>query len=166
MRHTPRQVGLGIALIGGLVCAHAQTTGDTAIDQQRRAQQRETQLRERQELSPDQHLPRPALSDARRLPQMESPCFVIRHLRLQGPVPAGFEGLLDQADGHSQLAQPDPVEGRCLGAQGIQTVIDRLQNELIRRGYITGRVLAAPQNLQAGELVLTLVPGRNARTLF
>jgi hemolysin activation/secretion protein len=53
-----------------------------------------------------------------------------------------------------------------LGALGIQTVIDRLQNALISRGYTTTRVLAGPQNLQTGTLNLTVVPGRIAQILW
>lgn len=56
--------------------------------------------------------------------------------------------------------------GRCLGVQGIQIVIDRVQNALISRGFVTSRILAGPQNLQNGELVLTVVPGRVAEIRF
>ncbi|MEN9625558.1 MAG: hypothetical protein RJB17_2353, partial [Pseudomonadota bacterium] len=50
--------------------------------------------------------------------------------------------------------------GRCIGAKGVQIVIDRLQNELIARGYVTSRILAKPQNLQNGTLALDLLLGK------
>lgn len=140
--------------------ASTQTSNDIANEQQRRAQERQLQQRQRQEDAPDQHLPRPGLTPLGQLPTDETPCFPMHSLQLEGDQLERFDWLLAQADGRAQLSEPDPVQGRCLGAQGIQTVIDRLQNALIERGYITTRVLAGPQNLQSGTLVLTLVPGR------
>lgn len=42
-------------------------------------------------------------------------------------------------------------------------MIDAVQNGLIAHGYVTTRVLAAPQNLSHGELLLTVLPGRVQR---
>ncbi len=36
----------------------------------------------------------------------------------------------------------------------------RVQNAIVARGYVTTRVLAAPQDLRQGALALTLIPGR------
>jgi hemolysin activation/secretion protein len=36
----------------------------------------------------------------------------------------------------------------------------RVQNAIMARGYVTTRVLAAPQDLREGTLALTLIPGR------
>lgn len=140
--------------------AHAMTAQDVSTEQLRRAQERESQLRKQQEVSADVRL-QPGLGTAAALmPASETPCFTIRQLQLSSPVDSHFDWLQEQADGHTQLADPDPVVGRCLGAQGVQVVIDRLQNALIARGYVTSRVLAGPQNLQSGVLVLTVVPGQ------
>jgi hemolysin activation/secretion protein len=84
-------------------------------------------------------------------------------LQLSGDTEDKFGWLLDYANGHAELTDPDPVHGQCLGALGIQTIINRLQNALIARGYTTTRVLAGPQNLRTGTLDLTLVPGRIAQ---
>ncbi len=89
----------------------------------------------------------------------EVPCFPITALALDGPGGDVFGGLLAFADGRRVLPEPDPPQGRCLGAQGIQILIDRLQDALIARGYVTSRVLAPPQDLKSGRLVLTIVPG-------
>lgn len=142
--------------------AHAQSGQDISAEQSRRAQDRESQLRQQHEAGPDVHLPRTPGAVAAVLPSNESPCFAIRQLQLSAPDGNHFDWLIEHADGHTLLDQPDPIEGRCLGTQGIQVVIDRLQNALIARGYVTTRVLAGPQNLQSGTLVLTVVPGQVA----
>lgn len=54
----------------------------------------------------------------------------------------------------------DAVTGSCIGSTGIGITIRRLQNELSRRGYVTTRVLAGPQDLTHGALTVTLIPGR------
>lgn len=46
------------------------------------------------------------------------------------------------------------------GQGGINTVMRRIQNAIIERGFITTRILAEPQDLKAGELKLTVIPGR------
>lgn len=122
--------------------AHAQTAQDINAEQLRRAQERESLLRQQQEAAPDVHLPTPSAAAPAVLPPDESPCFAIRQLQLSKPDGNHFDWLIEQADGHAQLDRPDPIEGRCLGAQGIQTVIDRLQNALVAKGYVTSRVLA------------------------
>ncbi len=104
----------------------------------------------------------PAPGEVRQLPSDESPCFPIERVQVDGADDPRFDWLPAHADGHAQLPRPDPVVGRCLGAQGIQAVIDRLQHALIARGYITSRVLASPQDLRSGTLTLTLLPGQVA----
>ncbi|HEY4542097.1 MAG TPA: ShlB/FhaC/HecB family hemolysin secretion/activation protein [Noviherbaspirillum sp.] len=54
----------------------------------------------------------------------------------------------------------DSPIGRCLGANGIQIVIKRVQNAVVARGYVTTRILAAPQDIASGALKLTVIPGR------
>jgi hemolysin activation/secretion protein len=129
-------------------------------EQERRVQEQLKIQQERQQSRPDIHLPSPATEQVRRLISGESPCFEIRLLQLSGDTNASFTWLLEYADGRAELSKPDPVQGKCLGALGVQTIIDRLQNTLIALGYTTTRVLAGPQNLQTGTLNLTLVPGR------
>ena len=50
--------------------------------------------------------------------------------------------------------------GRCLGVNGINLVMKRVQNALIAEGFVTTRVLAEAQDLNTGTLALTLMPGR------
>ena len=55
-------------------------------------------------------------------------------------------------------ADDSPI-GLCLGAQGIETVVARVQKAIVDRGYVTTRVLAGRQDLSSGTLTLTLIPG-------
>lgn len=148
----------------GLCCSSV--WGQTANEVQQRSQEQERRAQEALEqrqkalVSPDVRLQGPTSTPGDRLLKAESPCFPIHALTLQSESPERWAWLLAHADGHATLDQPDPVEGRCVGAQGVQTVIDRLQNALIAKGYVTSRVLAIPQNLQTGQLQLQLIPGR------
>jgi hemolysin activation/secretion protein len=121
-----------------------------------RQQAREDILRQQQELVPDVHLDKArSASKAEHLPLDEKPCFVIHRIQIIGDTAENFPWLLDAAN---QL--DDRAEGRCLGSQGVNLVMRRMQNELIARGFITTRILAAPQDMSHGVLQLTLMPGR------
>ena len=139
--------------------AHAQTAPDISIEQLRRAQERESLQRKQLEIEPDLYSVKMPGTLPVLLPKDESPCFAISMVELNASDQHQFEWLLAHSDGHAHLSKPDPIQGRCLGVQGIQTVVDRLQNALIERGYTTSRVLAGQQNLQSGTLTLNLVLG-------
>lgn len=57
-------------------------------------------------------------------------------------------------------AQGDFTLPACIGSQGINTLLRRIQNRLIDFGYITTRVVVEPQDLRSGMLVLTVIPGK------
>ncbi|WP_371316754.1 ShlB/FhaC/HecB family hemolysin secretion/activation protein [Pseudomonas gingeri] len=120
-----------------------------------RQQERERVLREQLEASPDVRLKASSDAGQGRLPANESPCFTIRHIVLEGEESASFQWALRAANPTS-----DPALGRCLGAAGINLTMKRIQNLIIARGFITTRVLAAPQDLSQGTLALVLIPGR------
>lgn len=120
-----------------------------------RQQQRERALQQRQEQSPDVRLDPGRTETIERLPTEESPCFTIEHIQLKGDDAAKFAWALSAAD-----AENDAPQGRCLGANGINLVMKRIQNAIIKRGYITTRVLAEPQDLKRGTLELTVIAGR------
>lgn len=134
------------------------STPDPFVEQLRQ-QERERALREQQQKPVDARLPDAPKADAARLSGTESPCFRIDSLLLSGEHSADFQWVLDAAAGPE--ANDDPL-GRCLGTQGVNTVMARLQQAVIARGFVTTRVLAAPQDLAAGTLTFTLVPGRIA----
>lgn len=144
--------GLGMTLHVGSASAQS---NDTATQELLRQQERERALREQQETRPDVRLPGPAEQAAARLPTHEEPCFPIQAIRLDGDDAARFSWALKAAD-----RADDPATGRCLGAEGINMVMRRIQNAIVARGYVTTRVLAKPQDLRTGVLSLTVVPGR------
>lgn len=151
-RHRVSWLGLVALGMAPLSPALAQAGPDT--QELLRQQARERELREQQERAPDVRLASPtAAMDA--LPAEDSPCFRIESIRLDGEDAQAFRWALDAAD-----PKRDPATGRCLGTQGINEVMKRVQNAIIAKGYVTTRVLAAPQDLTAGMLTLTVVPGR------
>lgn len=119
-----------------------------------RQEQREQSLRRQAE--PQAHVQSEiAQPAAAKLPADESPCQTIRQIKLSGEQADRFQWSLKAAN-----RDDDPALGRCLGAQGIAIVLQRVQQAILARGYVTTRVLAEPQDLRSGELVLMLVPGR------
>ena len=126
-----------------------------AEEEQLRQIERERVLREQLQRAPDVRLERPEAEPVRRIPVDETPCYPIRRIVLKGDFAERFQWALGVAN-----PEDDPAVGRCLGANGINLVMRRMQNAIIARGYVTTRVLAEPQDLRTGDLVLTLIPGR------
>lgn len=123
-------------------------------------QQRERELREQMDntanvRTPEVEQPGP---EQMRIPEHETPCFPIENITLTGELSNQFQFAL-RAAGKTTGAK-DPAIGRCLGSQGINIVMARVQNAIIAKGYITTRVVAAPQDLTTGTLTLTVIPGR------
>ncbi|MCL7714455.1 ShlB/FhaC/HecB family hemolysin secretion/activation protein [Stenotrophomonas mori] len=133
----------------------AQVPAERGTQELLRQQERERALREQQESRPDVRLERDAPTDSGRLPQDEQPCFPVQRILLEGALAGRFDWALKAAN-----PAGDPAIGRCLGTAGVDTVMKRVQNALIARGYVTTRILAAPQDLTTGTLTLTVVPGR------
>ena len=128
---------------------------DPAAQELLRQQERERALREQQERKSDVRLEAPAAASVLRLPVDEQPCFPIERIALAGDASEQFRWALKAAD-----PQHDPATGRCLGTEGVNTVLKRVQNAIVARGFVTTRVLAAPQYLKSGVLTLMVVPGR------
>jgi len=156
----PTALMVSLLLIGHQ-SVHSQTLTESAaraIEAQRRSAEREEQLRKQLERTPHIHLQEPTEESKGLLNLSETPCFVIKTLEIKG-----LEAL-DGLNMHSRLSQaldkPDTPIGQCLGVQGIQTLLGRLQNALVAHGYITSRVDVGPQNIQSGHLQLVIVPGR------
>lgn len=129
----------------------------TSVREQRRQEERIEAIRQRQERTVDVRasgLPE-AVED--RLPEGEMPCFQIDEVIVEGDGAEAFRWLERAAAGP---AGDDAPQGRCLGTQGINLVLRRMQNALIERGFITSRIGAAAQGLGEGRLVLTLQTGR------
>ncbi|MDM0029784.1 ShlB/FhaC/HecB family hemolysin secretion/activation protein [Variovorax saccharolyticus] len=151
---------LALATLTASVGAHAQLSSvPQPIIEEIRQQERERALREQQE-RPVQAPPKPAAVDRRTLPNGEVPCFRIDRLVLTGERAESFRWALDSADRAGDT--PDDWRGRCLGAEGVNIVLARVQRAMIAKGYVTTRVLVAAQDLVPGTLTLTLVPSRIA----
>jgi hemolysin activation/secretion protein len=121
-------------------------------------QARAREAREKQERTVDVHLGRFDSRDAAMLQFNESPCFVIDEIVFVGDGAAAFNWALSAAGRAG--AVNDSAIGRCVGTEDIHLLMRRVQNEILRRGYITTRVLLAPQDLNSRTLSLTLIPGR------
>lgn len=155
LRALPQNIALLLAV---LPAAHAfgQAAPAGAEQELLREQQRARLLREQLERRPDVRLPQAApLPEAVRLAYDEQPCFTIDRIVLAGDAAGQFQWALAAAGG-----QDDTPIGHCLGARAIDVVVRRVQNALLARGYVTSRVMVAPQDLKTGTLTLTLVPGR------
>ncbi len=120
-----------------------------------RQQERERALRQQQEARPDVRLEQPMASEELRLPAQETPCFKIDRIILQGDSAADFQWALSAAD-----PEGDAATNRCLGSEGINLTMKRVQNAIVARGFVTTRVLAAAQDLTSGILEFTVIPGR------
>ncbi|KWI86040.1 hypothetical protein WM11_30730 [Burkholderia ubonensis] len=139
--------------------ARANAERDRQTQQQREAQQRETTVRAPSVRS---EVPRieayPTLS-------IETPCFRIDRFTLDVPA-----SLPDVARAHGASALPldrfafarewlGHYAGQCVGKQGVDVLVKGLSQAILARGYVTTRVLVPEQDLSAGELKLSLIPG-------
>lgn len=124
--------------------------------EQLRQQMRERVLQQQNAPQVDEHLSRPD-----RLlpgyPASEHPCFTINQIALTGEAASRFQWAPDAAA---------DAKGRCLGGQGIMLVINKVQNAILAKGYVTTRVMAQEQDLTKGTLTLTLQPGRIGQIRF
>lgn len=132
----------------------AQRPGGGIADREiQRQQELERHRRqEREDQAPDIHFQPDTLSDSALIyPESEIPCLKINKIELDGPDAKKFKWALKETDG---------ALGRCLGARGINILMSRVQNAIVKRGYVTTRIVAAPQDLSGGKLVLTVIAGR------
>ena len=105
-------------------------------------------------------------------PQNEAQCFPINQLVLtdyqaeENPSasslkliqPSQFSWALKSVYTERDFALP-----ACIGSEGINVLLRRIQNRLIDLGYVTTRVVVEPQDLRSGMLVLTVIPGKVGR---
>ena len=159
-RQGGRAVGL-LLMVGMATQASAQQAEERAAQEVLRQQERERALREEQESRPDVRLERAPVEAFERIPEDESPCFRIDRIKLEGPDAHRFQWALYAGD-----MRRDRAVGRCLGTEGINLVMKRMQNAIIAKGYVTTRVLSAPQDLTGGTLTLTVLPGRFRNAVF
>ena len=135
------------------VFAYADTAAEEFIRQQQRQEQLQKQLQPEASVRLDDSEVKS--KEPLVLIQDETPCFAIHEVVLEGDEAGRFQFAL-----RSALRQLKFKPGMCLGAQGVNQIMTVAQNKIISRGYTTTRVLAAPQDLKNGKLVLTVIPGR------
>jgi len=124
-----------ICLVAAALTAHSQTLTNAQRDaaEQRRIQERDAQLREQQDPSNDVRL-KPVAKSEQLLPTSESPCFPIRQLELRGPGAGEFGWVLDSLSGPQKTDNP---LRKCLGTQGIGILLERAQNTVVAKGFVT-----------------------------
>jgi len=135
----------------------AQNIPDPTTELQRQDRQRQ-ELRQRIEVQP--WSPSTGLRQTpefQRLPA-ETPCVVIERIEIQSQL--RFAELYGSLLG---VQADDPPAGRCLGQLGITLLIQRVQEALVERGYITSQVHAPEQDLNSGVLTLQIREGRIAQ---
>ncbi|MGQ6115109.1 POTRA domain-containing protein, partial [Serratia sp. IR-2025] len=95
--------------------------------EQQRQQERERALQQQNAPQADARFSRPdvVLPD---YPTDERPCFIINQLTLVGESADRFQWALDAAA---------DAKGRCLGSQGIVLIINKVQNVILAKGYVT-----------------------------
>jgi hemolysin activation/secretion protein len=139
--------------------ARANAEQQQQLQRQREAQEREVTV---QTPAVRSTLPKPELYPA--LPA-ETPCFRIGTFDLDVPTT-----LPDAVRVRGASALPldpfafarewlDHYRGQCVGKAGLDVLAKGLQQSILSRGYVTTRVLLAPQDLSTGTLAFTLVPG-------
>lgn len=159
-------MALFIAAFTQSAAAQAVTPAQAGAGEHLRQQERERQLRQKQERIPDVHFAVPASPGPERLPAGEAACVDVRGIHLVGDSAESFLWAVDHAHFTGQ-GVPDAATGRCLGTQGINLVMRRIQNALVAEGFVAARVLAGPQErLSEGILELTLFPGRIRQVRF
>lgn len=90
----------------------------------------------------------------------EAPCFAIKRVAFELASPAASERFAWLAASLGGATDDDTPIGKCLGSRGIALLVQRVQQALVARGFVTTRVIAKEQNLSSGTLTLTLTPGR------
>ncbi|MGO1071672.1 ShlB/FhaC/HecB family hemolysin secretion/activation protein [Lysobacter sp. CA199] len=151
---------LAVALLASPLFAFAQQASvPQPIIEQQRQQERERALREQNERAVDERAQPAPPAPTQKILSSETPCFRIDRVVLTGEHAAQFQWAVEDLSGPD--GDDSPI-GRCLGTEGVNVVIARAQQRVIERGWVTTRVLAAPQDLSKGTLTLTLIPGRIA----
>lgn len=89
----------------------------------------------------------------------EQPCFPIQQVKLN--INAEYEDKFTFLQ--KTLNRPDTgIINQCIGADGLQQVLKFAQDLLLEKGYVTSRVMVKPQDLNTGQLVLSVIVGKVA----
>ena len=142
----------------GAATALAAPAGDMAVQQQI-LQQKEQELAAKKAEQQMQYRLKQSMAKSQTdvtelqvvaLPQ-ESNSFKIKKFSLQAERYGYKFGWIDDYLAH--------YNGQSIGVQGINLLLQAINNEIMNRGYVTTRVYAGQQDLSSGAMVFTLVPG-------
>jgi len=155
-RYAAGALTLVLALGAMLPALHAQTVPPSSAPLVQQAQAQRAQEKD-EALKAAQQARRVGLSSAvsahawrdTALPK-ETPCFVLKHLTLRGPHVGQF--------GFAQRYL-DRYVGRCVGEQGLRTIVARTTDRILSAGYVTSQVRLPVQNLRGGQLNVMLIAG-------
>lgn len=155
-----------VAMLIASINAQAQSTEtpDTAV--QRNRIRDEAAERERQQQAPRVDLQGKELKPGEMLalPE-ETPCFKINQFLLEVPpqLPAKTRALAASSSAFDRFrfAQNhlEKYSGRCIGRAGVGLLLKGLTDQIISKGYTTTRLGIPEQDMSAGTLKLTLIPG-------
>ena len=153
LRRRPRWHGLAFAGMATISSVAAAQERPSLLDeqQQRQRTQQQAQEREARTQAPDVRLTPQAEAAFRNteLP-VETPCFNLERIRLQGERSDAFGFVQRYFDRYA---------GRCVGHEGISLIVRRAGDLILDRGYVTTRVGLPEQDLSRGVLTVMLVPG-------
>ncbi len=156
---------LSLALMVMGESAHAAVETNDSAEQRNRSKQ-EALDRKQQLLAPRVDLQGKAKkSAAAKMLPVETPCFKIDKFVLEVPEKLA---LKTRRLGASNLPQDrfrfarDYLEifsGRCIGREGVNSMVKSLADRIISKGYTTTRLGIPEQDMSTGMLKLTLIPG-------
>lgn len=152
-RSATRAAKAAMAALTVAACAVGTTRAQTISDQQAQRERAQRQAQQLQQLrsTPDVRLEGVSTTDYHQqaLP-VETPCFRLGTLALEGPHQAQFAFAQRYLDRYA---------GRCIGQQGLQLLAKRASDLILARGYVTSRVVIPGQNLAGGRLRVVLLAG-------
>ncbi|WP_213014940.1 ShlB/FhaC/HecB family hemolysin secretion/activation protein [Acinetobacter rathckeae] len=130
---------------------------DPYIQQQQKSEQINQQIQPspRVNFKKEQNIALSQVQLSRLKSHSEEVCFPVQHLILEG----------DQAKEFTFAVVPfthgkNNIIGRCLGVEGLNQLVELIQNKIIEKGYITTRVLLPQQNVSSGSVRFTVVAGK------
>ena len=148
---------LSAGIIAPATLFAAPNPAEIRMQQDIQQRQREEQLRQIMQPETDVRLQGERVNETLNQPMGnddKQPCFAINEVVLEGEHHGRFQFALKRA-----LHETDFQAGKCLNAGEINRIMTVAQNAVIGKGFTTTRILAAPQDLNSGKLVLTVLVG-------
>ena len=101
------------------------------------------------------------LEDFKHLVVEERPCVTIKQISLI-PLNGQSESDLQQFNFVVKAIKkhPQSVLSKCIGTQSLHNIVNYAQNELLKKGFITSQIVVSPQDLNQGNLNLSVQIGR------